>query len=379
MLPEILNVAWIFLCIISAGLIFSWGKNNHENGRLSNLDGLRYVLASFVAFHHNTYFYNLANYGKWEIKPEYKFEMFIGQFSVSLFFIISGYLFGDLKPETDWIKFYTKRFLRIVPTYYISVLICFFVAIAVSIKQKTFLKNFNFIYWLDGGVINYHPSIFGYNDSVILNAGVTWTLTWEWGFYFLVPMYFILIKKENRLPFCVAAISLLSYSIEFFNIEGSIFILLFFVGILSREIFGVSTVRPVKNINIDFISMFMFLTIVLGMNQQNPRSLLITLACGLFFATIINSSSWFGILSCRGFTILGDSSYCIYLFHGTFWYLTQYICHKKSISSNVYLFYFIQTLVWYSICGFSVFIHKKIEIPFILFGKNLKNLKKSFV
>ncbi|WP_156477994.1 acyltransferase, partial [Acetobacter malorum] len=250
MLPEILNVAWIFLCIISAGLIFSWGKNNHENGRLSNLDGLRYVLASFVAFHHNTYFYNLANYGKWEIKPEYKFEMFIGQFSVSLFFIISGYLFGDLKPETDWIKFYTKRFLRIVPTYYISVLICFFVAIAVSIKQKTFLKNFNFIYWLDGGVINYHPSIFGYNDSVILNAGVTWTLTWEWGFYFLVPMYFILIKKENRLPFCVAAISLLSYSIEFFNIEGSIFILLFFVGILSREIFGVSTVRPVKNINI---------------------------------------------------------------------------------------------------------------------------------
>lgn len=373
MLPEIVNVTWIFLCIISAGLIFSWKKNNFETGRLSNLDGLRYILAAFVAFHHNTYLYNLANYGKWEIQPTYKFEIFIGQFSVSMFFIISGYLFGDLNPKTDWIKFYSKRFLRIMPTYYISALMCFFVAIEVSVDHKTFSNNFNFIYWLDGGVINYHPSIFGYNDSVILNAGVTWTLTWEWGFYFLVPMYFTLIKKENRIPFCVATISLLSYSIEFFSIEGSVFILLFFIGILSRETFGMSIEIPEKNIRIDIISISMFFTIVLAMNNQNPRSLIVVFASALLFVTIINKARWFGVLSSRGFTVLGDSSYCIYLFHGTFWYLTQYICHNKEISTNIYLLYAIQTLVWYFICGFSIFIHKKIEIPFIRIGKNLKN------
>ncbi|HFP0627924.1 TPA: hypothetical protein ACHLAV_000001, partial [Escherichia coli] len=49
--------------------------------------------------------------------------------------------------------------------------------------------------WFDASVFDIKPNINGFNNSVLVLSGVTWTIKWEWGFYFSLPIIYFLRSK----------------------------------------------------------------------------------------------------------------------------------------------------------------------------------------
>lgn len=98
----------------------------YENGRNSQIDGLRGLLALFVFVHHSVIWKGYIKYGVWKI-PDSNFFTNIGQIGVSLFLMITGYLFFTKirKSNQNWIRLYTSRFFRLTPMFALSLLIIF--------------------------------------------------------------------------------------------------------------------------------------------------------------------------------------------------------------------------------------------------------------
>ena len=78
--------------------------------RISNIDGLRGYLALGVFFHHFIITYYWQNTGIWQRSPE-NFYNNLAELSVSMFFMITGYLFFKviLKNDLDVKLFFKKR------------------------------------------------------------------------------------------------------------------------------------------------------------------------------------------------------------------------------------------------------------------------------
>src|SRR5260221_9078427 len=96
--------------------------------RVPELDGLRGVAISMVVLYH-AFFLNLDPRLGLAI-GRLLFPISIGWSGVDLFFVLSGFLIGgillDAKDSSNYFKiFYARRFLRIVPVYY-TTLLCLF-------------------------------------------------------------------------------------------------------------------------------------------------------------------------------------------------------------------------------------------------------------
>ena len=125
----------------------------------------------------------------------FKLISFVGN-GVDFFFVISGFLMflalqnKDFSIETYW-TFIKKRFFRIAPLYYVSIVVYFSV--------------FNFV--LNHPVSTKSVII----DALFLNnyfkdniAYTFWSLAVEWGFYLIVP--FLFIFKKRLITFTVIVI-----------------------------------------------------------------------------------------------------------------------------------------------------------------------------
>jgi len=63
-----------------------------RGGRISTLDGLRGFLALGVFFHHAAVYHEYLSDGRWQVPPS-RFYTLVGQSSVAMFFMITGFLF----------------------------------------------------------------------------------------------------------------------------------------------------------------------------------------------------------------------------------------------------------------------------------------------
>jgi peptidoglycan/LPS O-acetylase OafA/YrhL len=120
----------------------------------------------------------------------FKAISFVGN-GVDFFFVISGFLMflalqnKDFSVETYW-TFIKKRFFRIAPLYYVSIVVYFCV--------------FNFL-------LNHNVSIKSVIiDALFLNnyfkdniAYTFWSLAVEWGFYLIIPFLFFFKDLKKRL------------------------------------------------------------------------------------------------------------------------------------------------------------------------------------
>ena len=124
---------------------------------------------------------------------------FLGSIGVEIFFVLSGYLICKIIIENDDTSlnliqktkiFYIKRFLRIVPNYYLSIFI-FFLA---NLYGRGSINLFS-----DGSLIPYFS--FSQNlfnaDSMIFP--VAWSLSVEIWFYILIPLIIYLSKPSVKL------------------------------------------------------------------------------------------------------------------------------------------------------------------------------------
>lgn len=166
-----------------------------------------------------------------------KFGDFIeygGEYGVVLFFILSGFsIYKSLYKRKDNFKytnFIKDRLIRILPQYYISLLILLLFSTNVILL---FSKDGN--YNIITHILLIHGFFPSYQGSI---SGVCWALTPIFCFYLLAPFIFNIIEKKPKITLIISIIisclfKALSYN--FFASKSSGFIIYFIWG---RSIFG---------------------------------------------------------------------------------------------------------------------------------------------
>ncbi|WP_318594191.1 acyltransferase family protein [Enterobacter kobei] len=363
-------VAWVIFCIFSASFIFGFRKEKVEGNREYNIDGLRYLLASLVVFHHHGYSENLVKVGVWgSSDPALAYA---GTFGVAVFFMITGYLFGEIKKDTNWISFFIKRIFRIVPMCYVSSVACIVIAAYIGINNAWKINFNDFIYWFDGGVSGVRPVLFGYKYTNQINAGVTWTLYWEWVFYLSLPIISLLFNKRFTIGICISIIAVLINLSDYLKIPNlnSSFLLFFAIGILIRNIKSQYNYKT-SSILTNSLAVAIMLYCIFLSNKHMAYNVLSALLIGVFFFFIASGVNLFGFITSKGSVLLGDASYSLYLTHGIGWFIMHKITIHYGVNENLIVYYVLQTLTWYAMCYISIKTYKYIERPFIKTGKKL--------
>ena len=123
--------------------------------RYTEIDGIRGYLALFVFLHHSYIWHVYLNTNKWE-EPQSNLFNHFGQTSVSLFFIITAFLFTtklleSKKDDFEWIKYIKSRFFRMFPMYFISIIAIFIIVLIESnfeIKENVITIFKSSLSWL---------------------------------------------------------------------------------------------------------------------------------------------------------------------------------------------------------------------------------------
>ncbi|PXV60872.1 Peptidoglycan/LPS O-acetylase OafA/YrhL, contains acyltransferase and SGNH-hydrolase domains [Dyella jiangningensis] len=290
-----------------------------SSGRDVNLDGLRTFLALAVFMHHMSIRRAAVLTGVVALPPSH-FYAYLGSFGVSVFFMITGYLFWgkllDRKGKISWIDLYVHRFFRIVPLYWALMAIYITVVLtradgglasAIASAWAGALK------WLAFGAYPGPPPLLGDTRAMPL-VGMTWTLTYEWGFYASLLVTAFLARTRWSGPVLAVAIALTLCTKLGLSGPVSYFISLFLCGMLTAWMArafprwrGDGYVRSIIAIG------FVIAAVCLSDTAYSGVGVLLL---GLFFLLIASGTSLFGLLRCTGAMRLGHASYSIYLLHG---------------------------------------------------------------
>ena len=199
-----------------------------QTGRISNLDGLRFLAAAVVAICHFDIikaYYGLERTG-------WRFFSNAAQMAVSFFFVLSGFLITYLllkekmaRPENRFrlFRFYGKRIRRIWPLYYLLLFISFFVLPHIAwLEQHTDLSNELHMKRLVGYLV-WLPNYTEYNFGPQPFMGQTWSLAVEEFFYLFFPIGLYYVKQKNvfRYLFLLTFLSLLLTIVVHFLILNS--------------------------------------------------------------------------------------------------------------------------------------------------------------
>lgn len=300
----------LILCIYRSSL-FSFLDEKEVIRRVSGLDGLRYFLAIFVVLHHVDCFHNFFINGKWGPSQYYLWAM--GKYGVALFFMTTAFLFwGKVrsKDNIDWASLYKGRFLRIVPMAIFASLLAVVSITMYSKGMEGFYFNFrNVIPWLDASLFDFKPAFTNFKTPQVAMAGVTWSLKWEWMFYFLLPLLFVFRKRGFEFAIVLSAISFYIYPL--ISLKDAYIWSYFAFGILSKEI-SERLVISKMIANIMFIvSLSLLLFVEPGLFSVTGTPLL-----ALMFLSVVSGANLFGLLTSTSARRLGTISYSIYIMQG---------------------------------------------------------------
>ena len=165
------------------------------SGRIGNLDSLRGIAATGVLLSHVSFAtgaIGLAFWGGWLSR----LEAF-----VNFFFVLSGFVLfrpwatarvaGTRRPSIQ--THFVRRLLRIVPTYWVLVIVCFLFVTDGIPDALTWLRHLTFT--------QFYPS-----GPLLEGVGPAWTLTVEMAFYVILPFAAIGVLGRRWRPARTAAI-----------------------------------------------------------------------------------------------------------------------------------------------------------------------------
>jgi peptidoglycan/LPS O-acetylase OafA/YrhL len=300
------------LCFLVAGVIaHSSGFYREQlaklqSGRTEMLDGLRGWLALGVFFAHAILTYSYYTAGTWDdaIAPFYGKT---GQVGVSLFFMITGFLFWGrvVRGKLDARSFLLSRVRRLVPMYLVSVLMVLAVVAVLSdftlrVSPATLARELRS--WLSFGFMR-ADAINEINDAHNINA-VYWTLAYEWLFYLALP----LLALFSRGP----ALAVLAVTALLFCLQAPV-TLNFVAGgaaamIVERRLLGSSLASP-------WMTPLALAALAEAFTYPDAYAVLPSLLMFVFFLFVVHGNSLFGLLASRASKTLGMVTYSIYLVH----------------------------------------------------------------
>ena len=314
-----------FLSLVSgtlgAGAIVRFGfPLPNEKVRISCIDGLRGYLALSVMVYHFILWIEVTRLGGDWSRPKMAFFDSLGPGSVNLFFMTTGFVFyprilGGLR-GANWRAIYISRVFRIMPLLIVSVIAVSAVILRRINLQPTQHLELNLVNLFRWIVCWDEPSLFVYRDSARVNAGVLWSLGFEWQFYlFVLPVCTAAMTLRGRAPTWCIPVTLIVVSMTLRPLHTLALITylpLFGVGMIAfelkerEEIAAFLSTRAASAVALAFF--------IAGSVLFNGA---IRLLCHvMFFICVACGTSIWGLLRISAARALGELSYGIYLLHG---------------------------------------------------------------
>lgn len=282
-------------------LINRWFRIEPAAGHAPEIDGLRGLLAFGVFVHHASIWYFFLRTGQWVV-PESRLYTHLGQTTVSIFFMITGFLFfGKLLHSRlvpiDWLRLYVSRCLRILPLYLLVMM--------VGAALIAFIRHSGWLVPL-GQPWN-EKSLTG-----LFTAGVTWTLSYEWKFYYALPFLALLFGRVP-LTWLVVSVGMLLISgvAKALDIHALTFLGGALAVALARWAWWQRLARSVWG---NVLAMLGLLAAVAGFDTAYTLWSLVLLT--LSFSLIANGAGFWGLLTTVLSRAFGEITYSIYLLHG---------------------------------------------------------------
>lgn len=282
--------------------------------RLYNLDYLRGLAAFGIMIYH---------YLSWTL-GKFSADTFMGRlgiYGVSIFYILSGltlyYVYYDkMKPsKEDIVSFFKKRVFRIFPLLWLVTITAILLSRKIPDFSDLFLNLtglFGFVKW-----------------DTYFSAGV-WSIGNELVFYVFFP-FFILFAKSNRPLLIILSIVLFSLYLYFafvkLNTEqtwrnyvnplNQVF--LFLGGFLTGLLFNKTKINNAAIVALFLIGLGLFIFIPVHGEQIvlkiGINRLIFTFCCFLICFCFYKLSFQFPKFIHKPLTLLGESSYSVYLLH----------------------------------------------------------------
>ncbi|MBV7489394.1 acyltransferase [Pseudomonas sp. PDM30] len=331
--PLIAMAAYLIAIATAALLLRSVPRIPRElehcgESRFAGIDGLRGYLAFGVFVHHSIITWIFLQTGVMDFPPS-NFYSQLGQGSVALFFMITGFLFWNRLlthgRQHDWLAFAVSRLFRLYPLYLplmLIVFVCVFYLQDWELKDSGTQLIGQTLAWL----IFDRPDVNQYHQTGMLISNVTWTLGYELFFYLALPlaaMVFIYRGGWMQTVLCLIGIYTLYQVVGWEHSLKKHFLASFLGGIaaaywIRRPQCVAWSLSPLAGI----IALLALAIAFTAFNRAFNLGALLLLS--LFFVIVASGNTLFGALRPRSIRWLGEISYSTYLLHGfVLWVLVQ--------------------------------------------------------
>ena len=308
-----------------------------------------------------------------------------GFLGVDLFFVLSGYFMALLSEKTNVLEFYRRRLYRLVPAYFVTVLITMLAVVLITLPVDA-NQSFNQLWFDITGLSNigiWLKSSY-FNNSYFRPLLHLWSLGVEIQFYLIAPIllpflrirqFLLLITLFGSL-IVTLIILIISPKTSFFMMPTRLWEFLFgaYIAWYPLKVISESKNKILSYISFAFLIAVIFVyplqvlipSVYLG--HPGIASIFVVIATGILISTtlkyIINYESIIG----KCFAKLGDYSYSIYLTHFPIIVLLNYIPFGGTIIGSKNFIDF--TVIMLATAVFSYLMFNFVEV--IRFRKNFR-------
>jgi peptidoglycan/LPS O-acetylase OafA/YrhL len=379
--PFFVCVAMLMLIAATPLFLAADTPPSSSPNRLLMMDGLRGFLALSVLFDHAAVYHRFLLAGEWEVESS-NFYNLLGPVGVSMFFMITGYLFWSRllkeRGRSAWLSLYIGRVFRIGPLYLAAVILM----IAIVFFQAGFALHesarhviVEVVRWLALGI--FRPvDVNGYLSTDKWLASATWSIRWEWFFYLSLPLLGF-AARSRRLGLAFVAVSLAvcmgfrAIGIADGGRPKSILIALFLSGMLCASLQDRGWRLPLSN---QMGSLAVIALLIATFQFPEPFAAGPALLLGAVFYLITSGCTVWGLLVSRPARRLGDISYGIYLLQGyalAALYRPPFL-RRLALSSPIY-HWGLALLSGILLIAIATVAHVAIERPGIQLGKRISS------
>ena len=346
--------------------------------RVSTIDGLRGLLAFAVFFHHAAIWHQYALINEWRLPPS-RFYANLGPAGVSMFFMITGYLFWSQMLKANgrpsFVKLYVGRLFRIVPLYLVLALIVLGAVGFAShwrLNESPFALLTQVARSLAGGALSIPHEINGYHGTWLVSAGVTWSLRYEWMFYasLLVTAFFARSWLGGLLLPLVGMMTGTALVWRGLDPFEAALLLLFSIGMVAAAVRKplASALARVPQWARSAAALGAVALAVAGFDSiygVAPELLL-----GAAFLMIVSGTTLFGLLLTRPARRLGDISYGVYLLQGPVLLLAFSLPGLKAASvASPAVHWSLVAVAAAALAAFATLTHSLVERPGVQAGR----------